>query len=103
MQPGVGGRQGEGSSGRAKGQSPLLRFSWSKKAGAASGTASHQLYGSTACSGHFSHLHANIAATGLVSQGTGTDEFHHILNAMARLMTSGALYFCPSRMLADWQ
>lgn len=83
MQPGAGGMQGEGLRGRAKGQSQLLRFSWSKKSRCCICMASCQLYGSTACGGHFSHPHTN-AAMGLVSQGTGKYAFYHILNAVAQ-------------------
>lgn len=56
---------------------------------------SRQLYGSTARSGHLSHLHANIAATGLVSQGTGTYAFHHILNATAETDDFWSAVFLP--------
>lgn len=84
MQPGVGGTRGEGPCGIAKRviTTPPEIF-LEQKSRCCISTASHQLYRSTAYRGNFSHLHNTTAATGLVSQGTGTYTRSPILNTVA--------------------
>lgn len=77
MQPQGGCMQGEGPYRRAKGKSQLfLSFSWrTRKEKYCICMLSHQLYGSAAHDGCFSHIHISIAAMALVSQGMGTRRF----------------------------